>query len=756
MNNQLIKSFGVLSFLLCTTFISGQNLTNKDYDRAVSFMWNNVNNKTAFNLEVKPNWFKNHTGFWYIIHNEVGKTYMKYIFSEKSSTKLFNHILVAENLSKLTSEELNASNLILNKLEYLSTNEIEFSFKNKWYKLNPKTSELIEFKQKDDETNPFEAKSPDGKLIAFEKDYNLFIKSTENSEVVQLSTQGKKGYEYASYYGWYDKMEGENTDRPKRFYVNWSPDSKFIATNIVDYKNAEKMYMLDFSIDSLYKPKLLSYYRGSPGDTTMVHYIPFIYNLETKKEIKTDLPRNTHINSVSINWGANSGEIYATYPERGYQKEYLKLLNLNTNASTDLIVETSETNIDNFGYRIIEGSDNLVFTSERSGWKQLHSYNIKTQETKQLTDGNYFVNDIKYIDEKRNRIYFTASGREKGSNPYHQKLYKVSLKGKVTLLTPENLHHNIEISKDGKYFIDNYSNAFTPTKTVLRSLKTGKVITVISEANIDRLSAKHWKAPQIFEVVGRDEKTPIYGALWKPTNFDSSKKYPIIDHSYTGPHTQMFPKDFRRVLSIGNQALAELGFIVMMVDGMGSTNRSKEFRNVSYQNMGENLLDHKLAIEQLAKKYSWIDDTKVGIFGHSAGGYDAAHALLEFPDFYKVAVSSSADHDFRMEKAWWPEMYMGWPITEKYHKVSNITMAGNLKGKLLLVHGGIDDNVNPSATFKLAEALIKNNKEFDLLIIPSQRHGYTGKYRNYFIKKRWNYFVQHLLNKKPIWDFSLE
>jgi dipeptidyl aminopeptidase/acylaminoacyl peptidase len=754
MNKPMIKSFWILSFLLCSTFSSAQSISKKDYDRAVSFMWNNINNKTAFNLEVKPNWFNDATGFWYVIHNKEGKTYMQYIFSQKRKSQLFNHSLVAQNLSELTSEKIKESNINLNELEYLSKNEFKFSVKKRWFKLNSKTSELTEFQPKNNIKNPFEAKSPDGNWIAFEKDYNLYVKETKGNDIFQLSTNGEKGYEYASYYGWYDKMEDENGERPKRFYVSWSPDSKFLTTTIVDYKNAEKMYLLDFSIDSLYKPKLLSYYRGSPGDSNMVHYIPVFYSIETKKEIKTDLPRNTHINSVAITWGKNSGQLFAKYPERGYQKEYLKLLNLNSNTSTDLIIETSETNIDNFEYKKIENTDYIVFTSERSGWKQLHSYNLKTTETKQLTEGNYFVNDIKYID--KNLIYFTASGREKGSNPYHQKLYKVNLKGKVTLLTPEDFHHIIDISKNGKYFVDNYSSARTPTKTILRNLKTGKIIVKISEANIAKLEAKNWKAPQTFQTIGRDGKTPIYGALWKPTNFDASKKYPIIDHSYTGPHTQMFPKDFRRVLSIGNQALAELGFIVIMVDGMGSTNRSKEFRNVSYQNMNKNLLGHKLAIEQLAKKYSWIDTTKVGIFGHSAGGYDAAHGLLEFPDFYKVGVSSSADHDFRMEKAWWPEMYMGWPITEKYSEVSNITMAGNLKGKLLLVHGGIDDNVNPSATFKLAEALIKNDKEFDLLIIPSQRHGYTGKYRNYFIKKRWNYFVQHLLNQKPIWNFSLE
>ena len=217
----------------------------------------------------------------------------------------------------------------------------------------------------------------------------------------------------------------------------------------------------------------------------------------------------------------------------------------------------------------------------------------------------------------------------------------------------------------------------------------------------------------------------------------------------------MFPRSFVSGIARNNQALAELGFIVVTVDGLGTAGRSKAFHNVSYKNMGKNLTDHVLAIKELGKRYTWIDTTRVGIFGHSAGGYDAGHAVLEFPDFYKVAVASSADHDFRMEKDWWPEMYMGWPVDSTYHQVSNITMAGNLKGKLLIVHGGIDENVNPSATFKLAEALVKADKEFDMLIFPSQRHGYQGKFNDYFTKKLWNYFVEHLLDAKPVWDFQL-
>jgi dipeptidyl-peptidase-4 len=405
--------------------------------------------------------------------------------------------------------------------------------------------------------------------------------------------------------------------------------------------------------------------------------------------------------------------------------------------------------------------ENIVITSERSGWNQIYNVNLKSHELTALTKGNFAVKKFLHLDKKNEVLYFTASGKEKG-NPYYNYAYRVNLDGSdLTLLTPEMFNHDVYIEPGAKYFIDNYSTPSQPTTSVLRSTKDGSIILTIASTNTEELFATGWQPPQIFSTVAKDKKTEIYGAIWKPTNFDSRKKYPVIDSSYTGPHTHVVPNSFscsnrygfgcRSVLNSTNQALAELGFVVVRVDGLGTIGRSKTFQNWSYRKLGYGLEDHVLAIKELAKRYAWIDSSRVGIFGHSAGGYDATQGLLRFPDFYSVAVSSSADHDHRMEKAWWPEMYMGWPVGEAYHEQSNITMAGNLKGKLLITHGGIDENVNPSATFKLAEALVKADKDFDMLIFPSSRHGYSVNARNYFIKKRWNYFIEHLLGIEPSW-----
>jgi dipeptidyl aminopeptidase/acylaminoacyl peptidase len=442
-------------------------------------------------------------------------------------------------------------------------------------------------------------------------------------------------------------------------------------------------------------------------------------------------------------------------PERGYKKTELFRIDLVSGSVKNLVTETSATNIDNFNYWLAEKAGMVIFSSERSGWRQLYRYLINEERIEPLTEGDFFVNDVVHINTEKKRLYFVASGREPGRNPYHQHLYSISLNGgNPAFLTPENAHHQVSFSPCNSYFVDQISTAQKPPRMVLCESQSGHPVLEVARADIEGLLETGWKPPDIFEAVARDGQTTLYGALWKPTHFDPSVKYPVIDHSYTGPHTQMFPKDFRRVVSLENQSIAELGFIVIMVDGMGSSGRSKAFHDVSYKQMGFNLTDHMLAIQQLGRKYQWIDTNRVGIFGHSAGGYDAGHAVLQFPDFYKVAVASSADHDHRMEKAWWPEMYMGWPVDSAYHLQSNITMAPNLKGKLLLVHGGLDDNVNPSATFKLAEALVKADKEFDLLIFPSQRHGYRGEFRRYFMKKRWNYFIEHLLGAEPVWEID--
>lgn len=483
----------------------------------------------------------------------------------------------------------------------------------------------------------------------------------------------------------------------------------------------------------------------------MVYMHPVFFNVKNGKEIRPDLPKVTHINSINVLWSKEPGTVYLYYQERGYQTIKLYRFDLNTEQLDLLYTESSKTNIDGFDIELVEEEGLLFYLSEKEGWRQLYSLDLKTGEETSIQHGAYYIHNIVRIDPEKQKIYLLAAGKEQGRNPYYQHLYSVGFDGSDwRLLSPEDRHHQVSMSPDGKYFVDNYSTLKEKTKTVLRDADTGKERMLLSEATLVDLEA--WSPPEIFSATARDGETTIYGALWKPTNFDPNQKYPVIDASYTGPHTQMFPESYTGAFRY--QLFAEMGFVVVVVDGLGSSGRSKAFHDYSYKNLGGNLADHVTAIQQLGERYAWLDVDRVGIFGHSAGGYDAGHAVLAFPDFYKVAVASSADHDHRMEKAWWPEMYMGWPVDSAYHQQSNITMAGNLKGKLLITHGGVDSNVNPSATFKLAEALIKADKEFDMLILPSQEHGYRGQHSRYFNKRRLNYFVEHLLGANPIWDFE--
>lgn len=750
-----MKRFRALLFFLLfiPQFSAGQNdIRSEDYKRAVGFLYDNINNKKAFNLHIQAHWYPDSSGLWYVHHSAKGKKYLQVSLPELHKSELFDHQKLAEILSDSLDSELNPDKLPITSIEYRNPKELLISTDEKSYLLNRETYTLCP-PEKEKKEDRMEKLSPDSSWIAFSKDYNLYIKSPTDSLVRQLSKAGKKGYEYASWYGWYDIMEGENDTRPKRFEVNWSKDGEWLQTSICDLRSAQKMYLLDWSMDTLYRPRLLSYYRGSPGDTTMVYMEPVFFHIQSGKEIQPALPRSTYINAVRVKWSDSPGKVYLDRGSRGYQNHCIYSFDLNTAKLDTLYWESSPTNIDNFTYELAEESGLLFLLSEKSGWRQLYGLDLKSGEEHRITKGDYYINSIERIDEENKRIYFLVSGREKGRNPYYQHLYSISFNGEdMELLSKEDCNHSISTSPDGNYFVDNHSTVNQATTTVLRDLETGKTLVELGHADVSMLEG--WSAPEIFTALAGDGKTILYGALWKPSNFNPEKKYPIIELSYTGPHTRLFPTEFSRAFHL--QPYAELGFIALVVDGRGSSGRSKEFHNWSYKNLGGGLEDHIHAIRQQVEQFSWLDTTRVGIFGHSAGGYDAAHALLAYPEFYKVAVASSADHDHRMEKAWWPEMYMGWPVDSAYHLQSNITMASNLKGKLLITHGGIDDNVNPSATFKLAEALIKADKQFDMLILPSQRHGYRGQHQKYFTKLRWNYFVEHLRGVEPIWDFQWE
>lgn len=728
-------------------------VTKETYKKAEYFLTNSIQ-KEIYNLEVIPNWVKDQNSFWHVTYTKDGKSFFITDISQKETKIAFDHTLIATLLNEATGDTIKRTELPFDKIRVKEDKKIDFEWKNKMWEFDGQklTSSAITKTSAD-----FRKLSPNKKWRAFTKNYNLYVENIETAEVTQLSFQGKKDFEYGSSYGWSDIMEGENGIRPEQFFVRWSPDSKKILTQITDLRIAEKMYLLDFSKDENFRPDLLSYYRGSPGDSTVVKNIPVIFDLETKRSLLLPSLATPHFMSLDLSWSTNSTQLSGIYFHRGYKQFDVLEIEAATGFISKIYSEKSETHVDNATMFQKLKNNKFILASQQSGWNNLYLIDWKTGETiRNLSPGNFVVNKVVYVDEDKNMLYFMASGREKGRNVYYQHLYKVSLDGgEITLLSSENAFHELYLSEDKKYLIDNYSTVNQPTKSVVRDLNTGEIVMKISEADISRITARGYQSPKQFAAIGKDGKTEIYGIYYLPTTFNPKKSYPVIDYTYTGPFIDITPKTFKASLIGLQQPMAELGFVVVTIDGIGTFGRSKAFQDVSYRNLGDGTTDHVLAIKQLAKSKAFMNIDKVGIFGHSAGGYDAARAMLLHPDFYKVGVASAGDHDHRMEKAWWPEMYMGYPVGDFYHKQSNVTNAANLKGKLLLAHGAIDENVNPSATYKFAEALINAGKDFDMFIWPSKNHNFGRTTGDYFTKKRWDYFLEHLQGQKPLLHYQI-
>lgn len=387
--------------------------------------------------------------------------------------------------------------------------------------------------------------------------------------------------------------------------------------------------------------------------------------------------------------------------------------------------------------------------SERSGWAQL--YLVRPDDPDggaPLTRGEWEVLSVDHVDRAGRHLLLTGVGRERDRNPYDRALYRVVLDGSApTLLTPEPLDHAVEVSPDGKWLLDAMSSPLTPTRTVLRSAEDGRIVAELGRGDATALFATGYTAPEPFQGLAADGKTPLYGMIWRPANFDPSRRYPVIDNVYTGPTTTNVPTTWTGAILAGQASVAQIGAVVVTIDGRGTSRRGQAFRLPAYQNLGEvGLDDHIAMIRQMARKYPYLDVSRVGVYGGSAGGYDAARFVLRRPGFFKVAVSSSGNHDLRLDKAWWPEVSMGYADAATWERNSNMSVAKNLIGKLLLVHGDIDDNVPVTESMRLAEALITAGRDVDLVILPNTTHRVA---QPFFYRKLRDYFTRHLLDEAP-------
>ncbi len=727
------------------------------YQRAEQFLSKNITKLTK-NISVDPNWVKDSDDFWFKEETEKGYKFMYFNAKKKEITEAFDHAKMAEIIGKLIDKNVNPDSLKLNNLTFIERGKIGFQVKKKKLEVNLKDYTISE-KEKEEKPAKWQSKSPDGKWTVSVKLYNLYLTNNETGEEVALTDDGIEKYEYATPLSWYkmkDESAGEKYD--PSIYVRWSKDSRKFVCSRLDRRKVGKLFLYQSLPDSGMRAKVWSYERALPGEEP-IYTEYYSFDVGSKSKVKINFPPFADFTgSIYPAWFKNNKAFYFARFERGYGKLELFKADAETGETNKLFTEESKTMVE---YQVVnchwrEDESQFFWTSERDGWCHIYAVDGKTGLVKkQLTKGEFVVHNIVKVDEKKELVYFIAGGKEEGRDPYYKHLYAVDFEGKeVKLFTPENANHSISISPDGNYFTDSYSTISTKPTHVIRSTKNGKVVAELAQSNIDKLLEAGYKMPQPFKVKARDGKTDIYGAMFYPSDFDPSKKYPVIDGTYSGPQAVRTPKSFARAYRAADVSLAELGFIVITIDGLGTAKRSKAFHNFSHKNLGDiGAEDHISGMKQLAETHPYLNLERVGIYGHSAGGYDAAHALLIKPDFYKVAVSSAGNHDHGMAKAWWPEQYMGLP-GKHYKEQSNLTLAKNLKGKLLLVHGDMDNNVNPASSLRLAAELIKENKDFELLLIPNRNHGLSG--HPYFIRKRWDWFVEHLMGVKPPSEYKIK
>ena len=615
---------------------------------------------------------------------------------------------------------------------------------------------------------PPEHVSPDGKTAAFIRDWNLWVRDVASNTETQVTTDGVKDFGYAT-----DNAGWVHSDRA---ILTWSPDSKKMATFQQDQRNVGEMYLVKTKVGH---PELSAWKYPLPGDSvvSMIHRVIIDLSASAPKVVRFKMPADEHRSSVcdhiacggselsDVEWYADGTKLAFLSNSRDHKIATLRIADANTGDVRDVLREEVATQFESGdngpNWRVLPATNEVIWFSERDDWGQLYLYDLTTGALKsKITTGDGPVLSVERVDEKARMIWFVAAGKIPGRDPYFRHLYRIGMNGKgLTLLTPEDGDHNIALSPNGAVFVDSWSRADLAPTAVLRSASTGKLVSTLEQGDISKLVASGWKAPTRITVKDRAGKWDLYGLMWTPTTLDSTKKYPIINYIYPGPQGGSVGSRQFSAATRDNQALAELGFIVVAIDGTGNPTRSKSFHDAYYARMSDNTLPDQIAgMKQLAERYRFIDLERAGMWGHSGGGFATASAMFQYPDFFKVGISESGNHDNRNYEDDWGERYHGLltktGAVDNYDKEANQTLAKNLKGKLMLAHGTMDDNVPPDNTWLVVDALIKAGKDFDLIMIPNAAHGY-GAASNYMMRRRWDYFVQHLLGATPPKEYQI-
>ncbi|SFS05906.1 Dipeptidyl aminopeptidase/acylaminoacyl peptidase [Granulicella pectinivorans] len=611
--------------------------------------------------------------------------------------------------------------------------------------------------------------SPDKKKQAFIRDWNLWIRDVKTGEETQLTTDGQKNYGYAT-----DNAGWTHSNNP---ILVWSPDSNKIATFQQDQRKTGDMYLISTNNGH---PKLEAWKYPLAGDKDITMIERVVIDVPAKKVVRFKMPPDQHRSTLcddiscrggsgwdDVMWSDDSKSIAFVSTARDHRQEWLRIANPETGDIREVYTETVpkffESGNGKVNWKYLPASNEFLWFSERDNWGQMYLYDLTTGKLKnQITTGEGNVTQVLRIDEKARVLYFKAVGKEKGWDPYYEAFYRIDFDGKnMKLLSPEKADHQITLSPDGRFFVDVYSTVTEPQTAVVRDDATGRIAVQLGRQDISRLLASGWVPPTPITVKGRDGKTDLYGFMFKPTKIEMGRKYPIINHVYPGPQTGSCGARTFAAAHGDLQSLAELGFVVVCIDGMGTPWRSKTFHEFYYGDMGDATIPDQVAgMKDLAAKYPFIDLSRAGIYGHSGGGNATAGAMFHFPDFFAVGIAESGNHDNREYEDDWAEKWSGLETisadgSSSYDSQANQNYAKNLKGHLLLAHGTFDDNVPPNNTLIVVEQLIKANKDFDLLMIPNVPHGY-GYATQYMTRRRWDYFVRYLAGNTPPKEYEMQ
>ncbi len=756
----------------------GKQLTTGDYARAEKFMAYNVN-PLVYHGVARPEWMDDGR-FWYRDNGPDGVTFLVVDPAKGAKAAAFDQAKLAAALNAADGTlKADARHLAISEISFADRDQTvvvrsgskqfrcDLSGAGVCTKIVVPGDKAAGDQRMSPRGHDDPEVSPDKTKFAFIRDYNLWVRELATGKETQLTTDGVKDFGYAT--------DNAGWTRSDRAIVAWSPDSKKIATFQQDQRKDGEMYLVPVTNGH---PELQAWRYPLVGDKNVTMIERVIVDVDAAKVVRLKMPPDQHRSTLcddiscyggawnDVQWSGDGRQLAFVSTSRDHRQEWMRIADAETGDVREVMGETAakffESGNGRVNWRYLSKTNELLWFSERDGWGQMYLYDAADGRLKnQITHGEGNVTQVLHVDEAARTIYFLAVGKEKGRDPYFSHYYSIRFDGKkMKLLTPENADHAVTPSPDGRYFVDVSSTVTEPETTVVRD-ESGKLVMEVAKQDTTKLTAAGWVPPAPITVKARDGKTDLYGFLFKPTDFDAAKKYPIVNHVYPGPQTGSCGGRGFAAAHGDMQSLAELGFVVVCLDGMGTPWRSKAFHEFYYGNLGDNTIPDQISgMKDLAARYPWIDLDRAGMYGHSGGGNATAAAMFRYPDFFKVGIAESGNHDQRDYEDDWAEKWAGLLVknpdgTTNYDSQANQNIAKNLKGHLLLAHGTMDNNVPMNNTLLVVDALIKANKDFDLLIIPNVAHGYAEA-SQYMTRRRWDYFVRYLAGDLPPYEYQMK